>query len=411
MNATQNLEISLKELSRKLSEVRIRSQERAVVTHERFNIFTTLLKENDEVRLHTRFLHNLLDPDGSHDCGHLFLDLFFEVIEGLRCENDPENTRKHSLPSNLCRWRVSKEKRVGNCGQLDILIDSMAFGIAIENKIHAHEQNTQLESYATALCDRYGNSWQLIYLTLDGKSSETANGQPYIRMSYVEHILEWLERCLQATYHKIPINQVILQYRQLVRSITGNTLDSENMKTIVEIVKSNADLIRHRVDIQKAIVEAIRETWKQLVIEIHEGLKNSFDIVFDKASAANGSLAIEVVPLAANPLADAPFTLRIESDEWCLGFGVFPMNPVGSAPSEHLALFAKMLDAINKESGIIELNQQRETPAWPVGWLNLLEGSPEQQVAQCIETNQASRICAEIKTYAALLEKVYVQVR
>ena len=409
MEATENLEITLNELSRKLSEVRIRSQERAVITHERFNVFTTLLKENDEVRLHTRFIHNLLDPDGTHDCGRLFLDLFFEVIEGLSCENDPQDIRGFSLASNSSHWRVSKEKRIGNYGQLDMLLESAAFGIAIENKIHAYEQDTQLESYAAALCDRYENAWKLIYLTLDGKSSGTANGQPYIRMSYSEHILEWLERCLQATYHKIPINQIILQYRQVVRSLTGNTLDSENMKTIVEIIRSNPDLIRHKVDIQKSIDEAIRETWKQLAKEIQEGLKDLYDVVPDEAATASLSLVIKVVPPATNRLADAPFTLRMESDEWCLGFGVFPMNSVGSAPSGHLALFARMLDVINKDANIMELNQQPPTPAWPVGWHNLLKGTPEQQVAQYIESKKASQICAEIKTYAGMLENAYVQ--
>lgn len=66
---------------------RIRADERARVTHERFNIFTTLLKEEDEVRLHTRFIHCLLDPAGFHDCGTLFLDLFLAALKKLPGEN------------------------------------------------------------------------------------------------------------------------------------------------------------------------------------------------------------------------------------------------------------------------------------------------------------------------------------
>ena len=43
-----------------------------------FNLFTTLLKPNDELRLHSRFLNFLLNPNGEHCQGSLFLDLFLE---------------------------------------------------------------------------------------------------------------------------------------------------------------------------------------------------------------------------------------------------------------------------------------------------------------------------------------------
>ena len=37
-----------------------------------FNLFTTLLDKSDEVRLHSRFLHFLLDPTAEHSQGALF---------------------------------------------------------------------------------------------------------------------------------------------------------------------------------------------------------------------------------------------------------------------------------------------------------------------------------------------------
>ena len=37
-----------------------------------FNVFTCLLIESDEVRLHSRFIHSLLDINGAHGQGEFF---------------------------------------------------------------------------------------------------------------------------------------------------------------------------------------------------------------------------------------------------------------------------------------------------------------------------------------------------
>src|ERR1035437_7363359 len=61
-NHQSDLEQKLLTVTKMIAEAHIRAEERAKAAHERFNVFTTLLGENDEVLLHTRFLHCLLDP-------------------------------------------------------------------------------------------------------------------------------------------------------------------------------------------------------------------------------------------------------------------------------------------------------------------------------------------------------------
>ena len=41
---------------------------------EKFNIFSILHKENEERRLHSRFIAALFDPKGSHGMGSIFLN-------------------------------------------------------------------------------------------------------------------------------------------------------------------------------------------------------------------------------------------------------------------------------------------------------------------------------------------------
>jgi len=56
-----------------------------------YNILTTVLKRSDEVRLHSRMIHSLLDPNGRHYQGSLFLEKFIAILGletfGINLEN------------------------------------------------------------------------------------------------------------------------------------------------------------------------------------------------------------------------------------------------------------------------------------------------------------------------------------
>jgi len=45
-----------------------------------FNLLTTVLKYDDEVRLHSRMIGNLINPHSKHYQGTLFLEKFLKVI-------------------------------------------------------------------------------------------------------------------------------------------------------------------------------------------------------------------------------------------------------------------------------------------------------------------------------------------
>jgi len=127
---------------------RVRADECAKARNERFNIFTTLLKAHDEVRLHTRFLHCLLDPKGFHDCDSRFLDLFFDTLVELGGVNHEDEKAPFIRPKSLNPWTVDKEASRSSYGQIDILLEQPGlFGIALENKkIYAgflHRQRKQ----------------------------------------------------------------------------------------------------------------------------------------------------------------------------------------------------------------------------------------------------------------------------
>jgi hypothetical protein len=96
-----------------------------------FNLFTTLLPPTNEVRLHSGYLHHLLNPLGTHERGSFFLERF---LRG--CCNLSESDITES------RWSVKKEK-----DRVDVHISNGDYHIIIENKLYAGDQEKQLQRY------------------------------------------------------------------------------------------------------------------------------------------------------------------------------------------------------------------------------------------------------------------------
>ena len=114
---------------------------------EPFNVFTVLRKASDEVNLHSRFLHALLDYQSS-DIGRQNLKGFLQRVGIEEFEQDDA--------------KIRREYR-------DILISNEATkqAVVIENKIYAEDQPAQLRKYH-ARFEREGykdRDIRLLYLT------------------------------------------------------------------------------------------------------------------------------------------------------------------------------------------------------------------------------------------------------
>src|SRR5690606_24060533 len=127
---------------------------------ENFNVFSILNMEHKENGTHSAFLGELLNPNGSHSKGNLFLKLFLQIVGN--------NT------INLENASVILEKHIGirddaNLlgGRVDIYITDLVNSICIENKIYAADQNVQLQRY----CNHNKEYNTVYYLTLDGSDA------------------------------------------------------------------------------------------------------------------------------------------------------------------------------------------------------------------------------------------------
>lgn len=376
---------ALKTLSHQVHELEVRAEERRKAQHGRFNVFTTLLAAHDEVRLHTRFLHALLDPAGMHDCGDLFLRLFFETLKDLhplKHEGSPVEADWEAFAGGT--YSVAKEIRI-NGDQLDLLLESGSHVLAIENKIWAGEQANQIERYIDCIHNKAPKQGYVLYLTLDGKPAETHNGKAYLRISYREHILDWLSRCLRETYQIVPINQVLIQYQRVVQEIVGQPLESQAMDTIKDYIRHNPAIIKHHGDVCEAIKQLHVEILNEFAEAVIEGLKDRFEVklrqgIADNCFGKDDNRGLVVTPSKNFYIEDHPFEIWLEHNQswgWTIGIETqyAKKRLVREDELELLRRIHPKLLQVYADAGehYTDATKTWNGTYWPCGWHNIIE--------------------------------------
>jgi len=272
---TNNKDIT--QLLQSVTAIKSKYDEINRITGADYNIFNVLKLQRDEVRLHSRFIGDLLNPKGKHGLGDVFLELFIRQLVNAMPANilnekykleksEPITDEELKNILNIPKSKVIIEQYIGlvktdEGGRIDLVITDGNKTIVIENKIYAEDQEQQLIRYY----NKYPNAL-MIYLTLDGKeatpisvtSKENDENDKkiildadvdYIRMSYEENIINWLEECLTHTTQYPFLRESTSQYLNIVKQLTGQAMnkkmDNEIKNAIIESPESykTAELI------------------------------------------------------------------------------------------------------------------------------------------------------------------------
>ena len=219
-------------------------RQRAMGKHD-YNIFTLFHGFNDEVNLHSNFIASLLDPNGDHYKGDLFLKLFFEM-----CGID-------DFSIDTSRATVFKEFK-----HIDIYISDGKKHIILENKVYAKDQPTQIARYIETIkgegakeSDRVKDEdICVLYLHPDGKLPDNQSfGDYHTRLlgenpsikfkviSYGKEILEWIDKCKNEVSNLTDLNVFLSQYKDVIEMIYDRYKRIDKMETanLVEIFKEN----------------------------------------------------------------------------------------------------------------------------------------------------------------------------
>jgi len=167
------------------------------------------------------------------------------------------------------RYTVHELYRRYPGGRIDILVKSSRYGLIIENKIYAGDQDKQLTRY-----DNYGKKtfgadrYLLIYLTLYGydaskesTATKSAEEVGYLRLSYAEDILRWLEQCVRLADNKPLVRESLNQYIRTIKQLTYQDMNQEDIQKIIDLVIDHPEVVATILEHKAKIAKEIRDKY------------------------------------------------------------------------------------------------------------------------------------------------------
>ncbi|MGX3044026.1 PDDEXK-like family protein [Helicobacter sp. T3_23-1056] len=268
-----------------------------------YNPLKAVQKIDNEVNMHSGFLHSLLDTNGEHYQDDLFLSLFLDTLSLKKWFGDTKNAQ------------VLKEHK-----HIDIYITNDENHIIIENKICADDQPKQIAKYIESIHDENSNesvSYEniaVVYLTpFPRKPEKNSLGEwdksylfdekgnqikfekiikeqfdekakiyfldeektlRYQNPTYKKDILEWIKKCQSKSGvgNITSLNSALEFYKDIVQIITKQ---KENKMNIVDFLKQDKSLVYF--DIAQEIINK-----KEQITQEYN--KAYFSKTFDKES-------------------------------------------------------------------------------------------------------------------------------
>lgn len=234
-----------------------------------YNVLGALLKSNDEVRLHSRFLYSLLNPKGKHYQGSIFAELFLSIV---------------GYPDWL-QWKTLQVGKEVNF--IDIHLTDGKRHVVVENKLNAVDQPAQLERYIESVQENGEvdpDDILVIYLS-KGRMKPTTTSLGHLKLvtdalekksylvdvngnraaryqncHYRRDILAWIDACLDKVKEIPNLAFALREYRQIVEVATkiyeSKVMDLETFLTD----PADKDRIRYACEIAQQL-PAIKARW------------------------------------------------------------------------------------------------------------------------------------------------------
>jgi len=199
------------------------------------NIFQILNISRAEIR-HSNFLSWLLDPNGTHGLGKLFLIKFLRELAASEIAIDLNEFEIEDLNFNNVELRREWKN-------IDLLIIFDTLVVCVENKIDCQDHSNQLSKYRTIVTETFKEQKKVfVYLTpTGGLPNATKEREFYAPYSY-ENIIDQADRVLRIHGNSLNsgVNQYISDYltilkRELMQNDTLNELAAKIYKSHKEL--------------------------------------------------------------------------------------------------------------------------------------------------------------------------------
>lgn len=248
---------------------------------ENFSVFSYI--PFDEVSM-SNLLRDLLDKDGKHGQGPLFLNLFIKMME-RQLKTKIDGIPDYKLFEVHTEVRTSRIEN--NLRRIDILIQwGQKFAIGIENKPYAKCQPDQLKDYAEHLEYNYHNNFILVFLSdrepsinsipLD-KLDSLKLDKKFVHLNFKDDLISWLEESKQ----KSKAIKIQLFLTDLINKLKEREhMEQETNKEIIDYLSQSDDNLKATFEIANSvnnILNQIATNWiEELKIELNRKTSRKF---------------------------------------------------------------------------------------------------------------------------------------
>jgi hypothetical protein len=215
----------------------------------KFNLFNFWYPQENKI---SQILAFFLDPAETHGQGDAFLKIFVKRLglDEFKCDTTHVSVK--------CEQGIDNQRRI------DILLSfgNNTFGIAIENKLWALDQDFQLYDYAEFLKKKFNNNYLLLYLTPDGRDpGEKSIIQEYYQehkkagrirtigyiATVIDMVREWAMTC-----NAERVRNFLYDFEQYFKQqFLGDTFMNQS-DVIAEFVQSNVENVQAAFETYKA---------------------------------------------------------------------------------------------------------------------------------------------------------------
>lgn len=257
-----------------------------------FNLFTVISPLEIQI---SRLIGELLNPEGKHGHGTVFLDLFIQTLGTIY-----GNLESRGFPKDYKKATVELEHQIdsidGAKGRIDILIDfDGIFGMAMENKPYALDQEAQCHRYNDYLIRKYpGDKYLLFYLNPYGSNPSDASitsemlcqlkkAGTFNIIKYRD-IIDWCNKCCDWTKKEGARRLSILidEFSEFLRrqfygenTMKNKLLEKEIEENILEAFEIYS-IWSNNKELKNVLIERINNLFNKILPElVFEELKNS----------------------------------------------------------------------------------------------------------------------------------------
>jgi hypothetical protein len=238
-----------------------------------FRIFDYL--RDDEIALSKCFA-DLLNPNGKHGQGRLYLDSFLKII---------------GWQSSVKDCKVELEKQANGMRRIDIFLRFDEGLIGIENKPWAEDKKDQLHDYAEYLNrSAIGKGWKLIYLCNEAPPEHSIKSEKrlslfgnhhFVHLTY-DIVVDWLEACA-AQSKALVVRVYVEELAKFIRSKIIGEMDMNETTEVTKVMLATDQNLEASFDIIKSINALKEDLMSRFKNQLIAALKNETTISIDQA--------------------------------------------------------------------------------------------------------------------------------